>query len=147
MLAAAAADGSPITVLLGRPSLAEAAGPVVDAALALHDHLPEATFLSLLRRGNVHGALDMGLAPGLLPGRTTLADAGRVSGAWPTLQAATDEAVNGGSYWGPSWFFQMMGAPKQVRSNRHSRDLGTASKLWKCSQELTGIRFLDEAIG
>jgi len=88
-LAAAAADGSPVTVLLGRPSLAEAAGPVVDAALALHDHLPEATFLSLLRRGNVHGALDMGLVPGLLPGRTTLADAGRVSGVWPTVPTAT----------------------------------------------------------
>jgi len=89
MLAAAVTDGSPITVLLGRPSLAEAAGPVVDAALALHDRLPEARFLSLLRRGNVHGALDMGLAPGLLPGRRTLADAGRVSGAWPTLPTAT----------------------------------------------------------
>ena len=88
MLAAASAEGAPITVLLGRPSLAEAAGPVVDAALALHDHLPEARFLSLLRRGNVHGALDMGLAPGLLPGRTTLADAGRVSGAWPTVPTA-----------------------------------------------------------
>ena len=36
MLAAASAEGSPITVLLGRPSLAEAAGPVVDAALALY---------------------------------------------------------------------------------------------------------------
>jgi len=89
MLAAAVTDGSPITVLLGRPSLAEAAGPVVDAALVLHDRLPEARFLSLLRRGNVHGALDMGLAPGLLPGRRTLADAGRVSGAWPTLPTAT----------------------------------------------------------
>ena len=66
------------------------------------------------------------------------------AGAWPTLQAATDEAINGGSYWGPSWFFQMIGAPKQVRSNRHSRDLNTASKLWACSQELTGVRFLDE---
>ena len=37
-------------------------------------------FLSALRRGNVHGALDAGLAPGFLPGRTTL-DAGR---AWFT---------------------------------------------------------------
>ena len=35
-------------------------------------------FLSALRRANVHGALDMGLAPGLLPGRVGL-DAGR---AW-----------------------------------------------------------------
>ena len=31
---------------------------------------------SALRRGNVHGALDLGLAPGFLPGRVTL-DAGR----------------------------------------------------------------------
>src|SRR5690606_34732152 len=38
----------------------------------------EVRFLSALRRGNVHGALDMGLAPGLLPGRTDL-DAG---GQW-----------------------------------------------------------------
>jgi len=80
--------GRPVTVLLGRPSLAEAAGPVVDAALALHDQLPEAAFLSLLRRGNVHGALDLGLAPGMLPGRITLA-AGRFQGAlaeaWPNV--------------------------------------------------------------
>jgi len=101
----AAATG-PITVLLGRPSLAEAAGPVVDAALALHDHLPDARFLSLLRRGNVHGAMDMGLAPGLLPGRTTLADADRFADAWPgvpdavgrdtlaTLAAAADGQVD-----------------------------------------------------
>ncbi|MDG2428869.1 MAG: NADH-quinone oxidoreductase subunit NuoG [Acidimicrobiales bacterium] len=84
-LAASVAAGSSITVLLGRPSLAESAGPVVDAALALHDYLPEATFLSLLRRGNVHGALDMGLAPGLLPGRAALADIGVVEGVWPTV--------------------------------------------------------------
>ena len=37
---------------------------------------PDARFLPVLRRGNVHGALDMGLAPGLLPGRVAL-DAGR----------------------------------------------------------------------
>ncbi|MBI00468.1 MAG: hypothetical protein CL467_07730 [Acidimicrobiaceae bacterium] len=84
-IAAAVADGRPVTVLLGRPSLAEAAGPVVDAALALHNHLPDAAFLSLLRRGNVHGALDLGLAPGLLPGRVTLDDASGVSSTWPTV--------------------------------------------------------------
>ena len=36
---------------------------------------PDVRFLSALRRGNVHGALDAGLAPGFLPGRVTL-DAG-----------------------------------------------------------------------
>ncbi len=35
---------------------------------------PSARFLPALRRGNVHGALDMGLAPGMLPGRVTLDD-------------------------------------------------------------------------
>ena len=38
------------------------------------DGLPDVRFLSALRRGNVHGALDMGLAPGFLPGRVTLDD-------------------------------------------------------------------------
>ena len=38
--------------------------------------IPHVRFLSALRRGNVHGALDMGLAPGLLPGRTSLDDGG-----------------------------------------------------------------------
>ena len=40
-------------------------------------------FLSALRRGNVHGALEMGLSPGILPGRVSL-DGGRAwfSKAW-----------------------------------------------------------------
>ena len=79
----------PVTVLLGRSSMAEAAGPVMDAALALHDRLPDVRFLSLLRRGNVHGAIDLGLAPGLLPGRVGL-DEGRIrfANAWPTMPVA-----------------------------------------------------------
>ena len=40
----------------------------------LADALPGARFLPALRRGNVLGALDMGLAPGLLPGRVSLED-------------------------------------------------------------------------
>ncbi|MCU0312184.1 MAG: NADH-quinone oxidoreductase subunit NuoG [Acidimicrobiales bacterium] len=71
----AAADG-PVTVVLGRPSVAEAADGVVEAADALLGGLPGVRFLSALRRGNVHGALDMGLAPGVLPGRVGL-DEGR----------------------------------------------------------------------
>ena len=50
-----------------RPRSSQAA-----AALAA---LPDVKFLSALRRGNVHGALDLGLTPGFLPGRVTL-DAG-----------------------------------------------------------------------
>jgi predicted molibdopterin-dependent oxidoreductase YjgC len=38
--------------------------------------VPGVRFLSALRRGNVHGAIDSGLVPGFLPGRVAL-DAGR----------------------------------------------------------------------
>jgi NADH-quinone oxidoreductase subunit G len=63
-------------VVLGRPSLAESAEAVVGAAGALLRAVPGVAFLPVLRRGNVRGALDLGLAPGLLPGRVTL-EAGR----------------------------------------------------------------------
>ena len=64
-----------VVVVLGRASLAESAESIADAAGVLANALPDAKFLSALRRGNVHGALDMGLAPGILPGRTSLDDA------------------------------------------------------------------------
>jgi NADH-quinone oxidoreductase subunit G len=88
-LAAAKAllDGGPVTVLLGRPNVAESADSIVAAAAAIHAAHPEVKFLSTLRRGNVHGALDMGLTPGLLPGRVTLADGKQwfTKGGWPTV--------------------------------------------------------------
>lgn len=65
---------APVSVIYGRASVAESADVVVEAAAVLRDALPEARFLPALRRGNVFGALDMGLAPGLLPGRVSLSD-------------------------------------------------------------------------
>ncbi len=64
-----------VVVVLGRGSVGESSAGVVRAAAALAA-LPNVRFLSGLRRGNVHGALDAGLAPGFLPGRVTAA-AGR----------------------------------------------------------------------
>ena len=69
------APGSGVVVVLGRPSLAEHAGVVASAARRLAAALPGARFLPALRRGNVMGALELGMAPGLLPGRLSL-DAG-----------------------------------------------------------------------
>lgn len=67
-------EASPsLAVVLGRPSLAESPAGVVEAALALAA-LPGSAFLPALRRSNVHGAIDFGLAPGLLPGRVSLAE-------------------------------------------------------------------------
>jgi NADH-quinone oxidoreductase subunit G len=58
----------------------------VDAAAALLAAQPQSRFLVALRRGNVRGALDMGLAPGLLPGGVALGEAsGELRGSWPLL--------------------------------------------------------------
>ncbi|MGN6696030.1 MAG: molybdopterin-dependent oxidoreductase, partial [Aquihabitans sp.] len=64
----------PFTVLLGRGSVAESPESVIAAAGALLEAFPEVRFLSGLRRSNVHGSIDFGLAPGLLPGRVALDD-------------------------------------------------------------------------
>ncbi len=76
----------PVVVVVGRPSLAEDGELVADAAQKLAAALPAARFLPALRRGNVLGALDMGLAPGVLPGRVGLED-GRAwfEGAWGSV--------------------------------------------------------------
>ncbi len=77
--ALAAAAGN-VTVVLGRASLSEAA-EVVESAAAELSGLSSTRFLPALRRGNVMGALEMGLAPGLLPGRTRSGNALEVEGA------------------------------------------------------------------
>ena len=75
-----------LVVVIGRPSLAERGEFVAEAALAMAEAWPDARFLPALRRGNVMGALDMGLAPGILPGRVSLEE-GRewFSEAWGSL--------------------------------------------------------------
>ena len=61
--------GRGVVFVVGRANLAEHAGLVESAIRRLAARYPEATFLPALRRGNVIGALDMGLAPRLRPGR------------------------------------------------------------------------------
>ena len=78
-----------VVVVLGRGSLAERADATMRAAAAFAS-LPQARFLSALRRGNVHGALELGLAPGLLPGRVSL-DEGR--DAFTTAWGAVPEGA------------------------------------------------------
>jgi NAD(P)-dependent dehydrogenase (short-subunit alcohol dehydrogenase family) len=62
-------------------------------------------------------------------------------GALPTLRAATDPAAPGGSYWGPSRFFEMNGPPKPARINARARDAAVAARLWDTSEALTGVVF------
>ncbi|MGI9034156.1 MAG: NADH-quinone oxidoreductase subunit NuoG [Acidimicrobiales bacterium] len=82
-------DRGPVVVVLGRPSLAETASATTEAAAVMSSGLVDVRFLPALRRGNVHGALDMGLAPGVLPGRVSLG-AGRqwYEAAWGQVPEA-----------------------------------------------------------
>ncbi len=81
------ADG-PVTVVAGRPSLADRSEVTAAALGALDRRSGGIRVLSALRRGNVHGALDMGMVPGYLPGRTRRADAAhRWAARWPTTPA------------------------------------------------------------
>jgi NADH-quinone oxidoreductase subunit G len=73
--AGAGERGSGVVVVLGRPSVADSGDAVAAAAALVHEALPGARFLPALRRSNVFGALDMGLAPGILPGRVAAAAA------------------------------------------------------------------------
>lgn len=52
-----------LVVLVGRSSLAEHGAIAALAVESIRSSKPDATFLPLSRRGNVNGALDMGLAP------------------------------------------------------------------------------------
>jgi len=87
-LLAAHPGGEGVVVVAGRPSYAESGEVAAEALRTLAGALPHATFLPALRRGNVFGALDMGLAPGVLPGRVGL-DAGRArfTAAWGSVPA------------------------------------------------------------
>ena len=76
-------------LVLGRPSLAEPAASIAEAAAALIEGVDGLRVLPALRRANVLGALDMGLAPGILPGRVSL-DEGRdwFAAAWGSAPEA-----------------------------------------------------------
>ena len=90
-----AIGGGDLKVIVGRTSLAEDPRPTVEAVSALAS-ISGTTFLPVLRRGNVMGAIDMGMAPGLLPGRTSL-DAGRgwFGAHWGQVPAAVGHDAAG----------------------------------------------------
>jgi NADH-quinone oxidoreductase subunit G len=58
----------PVVAIVGRPGLGDDSS-LAEAVLAFAEGLPEASLLPVTRRSNVYGAADMGLDPGLLPGR------------------------------------------------------------------------------
>jgi len=62
-------------------------------------------------------------------------------GALPTLYAATAPGVEGGDYYGPDGPAEMRGSPKKVEAIRDAHDPEIAARLWRVSEELTGVRY------
>jgi len=83
------AGGENLVVIVGRQNAAEDGRLTSAAARLLAEAFPHAKFIVALRRGNIRGALDLGLAPGMLPGRLGLDEGrGQFSGSWTTLPAS-----------------------------------------------------------
>jgi len=62
-------------------------------------------------------------------------------GALPTLYAATDPDVEGGSYVGPDGIGEFRGHPRLTSPTRAARDEQVAARLWSTCEELTGVHF------
>ena len=62
-------------------------------------------------------------------------------GALPTLFAATEPGLPGGSYVGPDGIGEFRGRPKPVSPNGAARDEQVAARLWEICEELTAVRF------
>ncbi|WP_046227818.1 oxidoreductase [Paenibacillus dauci] len=62
-------------------------------------------------------------------------------GALPTLYAATESSLSGGEFIGPNGPGSRKGYPHHDISFEHKVNYGTAAKLWKVSEELTGVHY------
>jgi NAD(P)-dependent dehydrogenase (short-subunit alcohol dehydrogenase family) len=63
------------------------------------------------------------------------------TGALPTLYAATEPGLEGGSYVGPDGIGEFRGHPQLVSPNRAARDEQVAARLWDVAEDLTAVRF------
>jgi NAD(P)-dependent dehydrogenase (short-subunit alcohol dehydrogenase family) len=62
-------------------------------------------------------------------------------GALPTLYAATEPGLEGGTYVGPDGIGEQRGHPKPVSPSGAARNERVAARLWEVSEQLTGVRF------
>ena len=62
-------------------------------------------------------------------------------GALPTLYAASAPDLPGGAFVGPDGFGELRGHPKLVSASADAMDVETARRLWRVSEELTGVSF------
>ncbi len=92
-----ALNEGPVVALVGRTGYTEDPR-LAEAVAAFARDLPDSSLLVLARRSNVFGALDMGLAPTLLPGRVSADDeSGRalLASVWGELPDAVGRRAKG----------------------------------------------------
>jgi len=63
-------------------------------------------------------------------------------GALPALYAATAPTVRGGDYIGPGGMKELRGKPVKVECRPEARDEAAAARLWRLSEQLTGVSYL-----
>ena len=66
---------------------------------------------------------------------------GPAAGALPTLRAAVDPQARGGDYFGPRGMFELAGYPKRVGTSGAAKNMDNAGRLWRISEELTGVSY------
>ena len=108
------AAGSPVRSLLAHPGY---------AATNLQSTGPTGALAFLMRFGNRLFAQSMDM------------------GALPQLYAATDPAARSGEFYGPDGMGEQKGYPTVVQPVASAKDPETARRLWKLSEEITGVEY------
>lgn len=113
-------------------------------ALAAHPGLSRTSLGANTRAMGGRGPVQrvIGVASGLMMSLPFVSQ-GPERGAEPALFAATSPDVIGGGYYGPSGPGEMTGGPAPARLPRAARDAEAAARLWRVSEELTGVPFPD----
>jgi NAD(P)-dependent dehydrogenase (short-subunit alcohol dehydrogenase family) len=114
------AAGLPVRSLLAHPGY---------AATNLQSTGPTGVLAFLMRFGNSLFAQSMDM------------------GALPQLYAATDPAARSGEFYGPDGRGEQKGYPKVVQPIASAKDPETARRLWKLSEEITGVEYPLPAAG
>jgi NAD(P)-dependent dehydrogenase (short-subunit alcohol dehydrogenase family) len=63
------------------------------------------------------------------------------AGALPIARAATDPRARGGEYYGPDGWNEWTGSPVRVESIPRSHDAEVQRRLWRASEQLTGVSY------
>jgi NAD(P)-dependent dehydrogenase (short-subunit alcohol dehydrogenase family) len=93
----------------------------------------------LQKRGpQMSGNKAMAMAMGLANAAVAQSPEG---GALPQLYAAVASEVEGGDYIGPGGPFELRGSPKKVRAAKRAYREADAERLWRASEEMTGVTY------